>query len=52
MIARLAVPVVLPEYIINYLKYPVVIDGELFNQTFEHQFAFSTHDILDYYRDA
>jgi UDP-glucose 4-epimerase len=52
MIARLAVPVVLPEYIINYPKYPVVIDGELFNQTFEHQFAFSTHDILDYYRDA
>ena len=49
MIARVLRPKNLPEYIINYLKYPVVIDGDLFHRSFEYRAKYSTGDILDYY---
>lgn len=41
-----------PPYLINYFKYPVIIDGSLFRDTFEWQPSRSLRDILDYYRAA
>ncbi|PCJ45031.1 MAG: NAD-dependent epimerase [Moraxellaceae bacterium] len=40
-----------PSYLINYYKYPVVIDGSLFNETFGFQSKRSLDDIFSYYRD-
>jgi len=41
-----------PPYLINYFKYPVIIDGSLFSETFDWQPSRSLRDILDYYRAA
>ena len=40
-----------PSYLINYYKYPVVIDGSLFNQTFNFKSKRSLDDIFSYYRE-
>lgn len=41
-----------PSYLINYFKYPVVIDGSLFRETFGWQPRRSLNDIFSYYRKA
>ncbi|MBV1921479.1 MAG: NAD-dependent epimerase/dehydratase family protein [Pseudomonadales bacterium] len=40
-----------PSYLINYYKYPVVIDGSLFNKTFNYKPKRSLDDIFSYYRE-
>lgn len=40
-----------PSYLINYYKYPVVIDGSLFNKTFNFKSKRSLDDIFSYYRE-
>lgn len=40
----------LPTYLIDYLKYPVVIDGTLFDRTFNFRPRHKLPEILDYYR--
>lgn len=39
-----------PPYLINYFKYPVIIDGRLFRQTFGWTPRRSLNDIFSYYR--
>lgn len=39
-----------PPYLIDYLKYPVIIDGRLFRQTFGWQPKRNLNDIFSYYR--
>lgn len=39
-----------PTYLINYFKYPVVIDGKLFKETFKFIPKRSLDDIFTYYR--
>lgn len=41
-----------PPYLINYFKYPVIIDGSLFSETFDWRPSRNLRDILDYYRAA
>lgn len=41
-----------PPYLINYFKYPVIIDGSLFTETFDWRPSRGLRDILDYYRAA
>lgn len=40
-----------PAYLINYYKYPVVLDGSLFNETFDFKPKRSLDDIFAYYRE-
>ncbi len=40
-----------PPYLINYYKYPVIIDGSLFKQTFGFRIQRSLTDIFAYYRE-
>lgn len=40
-----------PSYLINYYKYPVVIDGSLFDTTFKFKPEYSLENIFDYYRE-
>jgi UDP-glucose 4-epimerase len=40
-----------PSYLINYYKYPVVIDGSLFNKTFGFKPKRSLDDIFSHYRE-
>lgn len=40
----------LPSYLVDYLKYPVVIDGGLFDRTFGFRPRYGLTAILDYYR--
>ena len=40
-----------PSYLINYYKYPVVIDGRLFSKTFGFEPMRTLDDIFSYYRD-
>ena len=39
-----------PRYLINYLKYPVLIDGAHFNEVFGFECEHRLDDLLDYYR--
>ena len=39
-----------PPYLINYFKYPVVIDGSLFSREFGWQPQHNLHEVLAYYR--
>jgi UDP-glucose 4-epimerase len=39
-----------PPYLINYFKYPVIIDGRLFQQTFGWKPKRNLNDIFSYYR--
>lgn len=39
-----------PSYLLNYLKYPVVIDGALFRETFGFRPRRSVDEIFEYYR--
>lgn len=39
-----------PAYLVNYFKYPVLIDGSLFAKRFDWQPAQSAKDVLAYYR--
>lgn len=40
----------LPPYLLNYLKYPVILDGKLFRETFGWRPRRSLNDIFSYYR--
>ena len=40
-----------PSYLLNYYKYPVIIDGTLFKQTFGFKAKRSLDDIFSYYRE-
>lgn len=40
----------LPSYLVDYIKYPVLIDGSLFAKRFDWQPAQKAEDILCYYR--
>lgn len=39
-----------PPYLINYFKYPVIIDGSLFRKTFDWKPKRSMNDIFSFYR--
>ena len=39
-----------PPYLVSYLKYPVIIDGRLFRDTFGWKPRRSLNDIFGYYR--
>jgi UDP-glucose 4-epimerase len=39
-----------PPYLINYFKYPVIIDGKLFRETFDWKPRRNLNDIFSYYR--
>jgi UDP-glucose 4-epimerase len=39
-----------PPYLINYFKYPVIIEGKLFRETFKWKPKRSLNDIFSYYR--
>jgi len=39
-----------PTYLINYFKYPVIIDGTLFNSTYSFKPQYSLSEIFRYYR--
>ncbi|WP_020408159.1 SDR family oxidoreductase [Hahella ganghwensis] len=39
-----------PSYLLNYFKYPVVLDGSLFNNTFGFKPQYSLNEIFRYYR--
>ncbi|EDY87479.1 nucleoside-diphosphate-sugar epimerase [gamma proteobacterium HTCC5015] len=39
-----------PSYLINYFKYPVVLDGSLFEKTFNYKPKHSYQEIFTYYR--
>jgi UDP-glucose 4-epimerase len=41
-----------PPYLINYFKYPVIIDGRLFRDTFGWKPRRSLNDIFSYYRKS
>jgi len=41
---------ILPPFLLNYYKYPVIIDGSLFARTFDFQPKKSLEDIFSYYR--
>lgn len=40
-----------PSYLINYYKYPVIIDGSLFERTFDFRSEYLLDDIFEYYRE-
>lgn len=40
----------LPPFLLNYYRYPVIIDGSLFDTTFDFKFKKSMEDIFKYYR--
>jgi UDP-glucose 4-epimerase len=40
-----------PDYLLNYYKYPVVLDGSLFKNTYAFKAKYSLTDIFDYYKD-
>lgn len=39
-----------PPYMVNFFKYPVIIDGRLFRETFDWRPRRSLHEIFGYYR--
>ncbi len=39
-----------PPYLINYFKYPVILDGALFRETFGWKPKRNLNDIFSYYR--
>ncbi|HOU47725.1 MAG TPA: hypothetical protein PLL99_07965, partial [Chitinophagales bacterium] len=39
-----------PPYLINYFKYPVIIDGSLFEKTFNFLPKKTLSDIFNYYK--
>jgi len=41
-----------PPYLINYFKYPVIIDGKLFRETFDWKPKRNLNDIFSYYRKS
>jgi UDP-glucose 4-epimerase len=51
LISRVFRPKNLPEYKINYFKYPVVIDGNHYRNTFSFRAKYKIRDILEYYRN-
>lgn len=40
-----------PPFLINYFKYPVIIDGSLFEKTFNFTYKKSLKDIFSYYKN-
>ncbi|MGK5094366.1 NAD-dependent epimerase/dehydratase family protein [Deltaproteobacteria bacterium TL4] len=40
-----------PPHMINYFKYPIIMDGNLFNQTFDFQSKHPLKEIFNYYRE-
>lgn len=40
----------LPPFLLNYYRYPVIIDGSLFDTTFDFKFKKTMEDIFKYYR--
>lgn len=40
-----------PEYLVNYYKFPVVLDGSAFQQTFGFAPKHTTSEIFEYYRE-
>lgn len=50
-ISRLLKWKMFPAYLINYLKYPVIIDGGHFNETFDFHTEYGLKDIFKYYKD-
>ena len=40
----------LPPFLLNYYKYPVIIDGSLFTETFNFKFKKGLEDIFNYYK--
>ena len=40
-----------PPYLVNYFKYPVIIDGSLFRDTFGFEPRYSLHEIFAHYRE-
>lgn len=49
-LSRVTAGSLFPAYLTNYLKYPVVIDGSLFERTFKFKPRYDLPAILDYYR--
>lgn len=41
-----------PRHLVNYLKYPVVIDGSLFRETFDFQPQYNLREIFAHYRES
>lgn len=41
-----------PPYLINYFKYPVIIEGKLFRETFHWKPKHNLNDIFSYYRKS
>ncbi|MEW5733580.1 MAG: NAD-dependent epimerase/dehydratase family protein [Thermodesulfobacteriota bacterium] len=41
----------LPSYLVNYFKFPTIIDGSLFEKTFGWKPQYSLEDIFSYYRN-
>ena len=41
----------LPPYLINYFKYPVILDGSLFEKTFDYKPKRTLQDIFTYYKN-
>lgn len=41
-----------PDYLINFFKYPVIIDGSRFAEAFDYTPRFSIDDVLGHYRSA
>jgi UDP-glucose 4-epimerase len=50
MISRLLKWKAFPSYLVNYLKYPVLIDGARFESTFNFRCERKLDEILEYYR--
>lgn len=40
-----------PAYLLNFYKFPVILDGSLFQSTFQFEPKFSTSEIFGYYRE-
>lgn len=40
-----------PPYLINYYKYPVIIDGNLFEKTFDFKAKYTLKEIFSYYKN-
>ena len=41
---------IFPPFLLNYYRYPVIIDGNLFEKTFEFKPKKSLEDIFNYYK--
>jgi UDP-glucose 4-epimerase len=51
LVSRLLKSKAFPSYLMNYYKYPVILDGRLFEQTFGFKAKYSLNHIFDHYRE-